>query len=196
MEGTDLAMGNFYVNFSIKDAEPRRVADVLERAGRRAIVTPAQRGYVVVYDEEADSQATRPILSVGSLLSGEIDRPVLAVLNHDDDVLCYWLFERGELADAYNSNPDAFEEDEGAPAWQDGDAEKLCASLGSPAGAAAVDEILRGDYVFAVEQHEQLANALGLPSCSVGFGYGYVADGELEDEMDPSELIYVGGRPA
>lgn len=44
-------MGNFYVNFSIRDAEPRRVAHVLERAGRRAIVTPAQSGYVVVYDE-------------------------------------------------------------------------------------------------------------------------------------------------
>lgn len=135
-------------------------------------------------------------MSVGSLLSRDVGRPVVAVLNHDDDVLCYWLFERGELVDAYNSNPDAFEEDEGAPAWQDGDAEKLCDALGSPAGVAAVETILRGDYLFAVELHEQLANALALPSCSVGFGYGYVADGELEDEMDPSELICVGARPA
>lgn len=188
-------MGNFYVNFSVKGAAPRQVADILERAGRRAIVTPSHGGYVVAYDEEADSQATRPILSVGSLLSREAGRPVLAVLNHDDDVLCYWLFEGGELADSYNSNPDAFDEEEGAPPWQVGDAEKLCASLVPAADPAAVEAILRGDYVFAVDRHEQFAEALGLPSWSVGFGYGYVADGELEDDMDVSQLIHVGERP-
>jgi hypothetical protein len=189
-------VGNFYVNFSIKDSEPQQVADVLDRAGRRAIVTPSQGGYVVAYDEEADRQATRPILIVGGLLSHGAGRPVLAVLNHDDDVLCYWLFEGGELADSYNSNPDAFDEDEGAPPWQVGDAEKLCASLGPGAGAAAVEAILRGDYVFAVDRHQRLAEALGLPPWSVGLGYGYAAEGELEDEMEIGRLIRVGGRPA
>lgn len=188
-------MGNFYANFSVKDAESKRVADALERAGRRAIVAPPQRGYVVAYEEEADTQATAPILEVGGLLSREIDRPVLAVLNHDDDILCYWLFERGELVDSYNSDPDAFEEDEGVPAPGTGDAEKLRASLNPEADAAALEEILRGDYVFAVERHEQLAEVLGLPPWSLGLGYGYLADGELDDDMDPDELIHVGGGP-
>jgi len=187
-------VGNFYVNFSVKVAESRQVADALERAGRRAIVAPPQRGYVVVYDEEADSQAMEPILTVGGLLSREVDRPVFAVLNHDDDILCYWLFEGGELVDSYNSNPDAFDEEEGAPAWGTGDAETLRASLNSAADAAAIEAILQGDYVFAVDRHEQLAEALGLPPWSVGLGYGYLADGELDDEMDPGELIHVGGR--
>ncbi len=189
-------MGNFYVNFSVKGAEPRQVASALEGVGRRAIVTPSQSGYVVAYDEEADRQATRPILEVGSLLSRETGRPVLAILNHDDDVLCYWLFEGGELSDSYNSNPDAFEEEDGAPPWQTGDAEKLCAAIGPGAEISAVEAALRGDHVFAVERHQVLADALSLPSWSVGFGYGYVADGELENEMDASQLIHVGGRPA
>jgi hypothetical protein len=189
-------VGNFYVNFSVRSADPQQAADVLERAGRRAIVTPSRGGYVVVYDKEADRQATEPIMEVGCLLSRETGHPVFAVLNHDDDVLCYWLFEAGELSDSYNSNPDAFDEDEGAPAWRPGDAEKLCAVLRPGMGAAAVEAILRGDCGFAVDRHEQLADALGLPSWSVGFGYGYVARGDLEDELDASLLINVGGPPA
>ena len=99
-------MGNFYVNFSVKGAEPRQVAGALQGAGRRSVVTPSQAGCVVAFDKEADTQATmRP--EVGSLLSRATNCPVLAVLNHDDDVLCYWLFERGELSDSYNSNPGA-----------------------------------------------------------------------------------------
>jgi hypothetical protein len=186
-------VGNFYVNFSVKDAEQKQVADALERGQRHAIVTPEAGGYVVVYDEEAESQSTRSILAVGRLLSSEVGRPVLAALNHDDDILCYWLFEGGELVDSYNSNPDAFKEQKGAPPWQAGDPEKLCASLRPGADVAAVEEILRGEYVVAVERHGRLAKTLGLPSWSVGLGYDYVADGELEEEYDVKGLIEVGG---
>jgi hypothetical protein len=187
-------MGSFYVNFSVKDAEQKQVADALDRRGRRAIVSPAVGGYVVAYDEEAESQSTSSILAVGGLLSREMGRPVLATLNHDDDILCYWLFECGEVVDSYNSNPGAFEEEPGAPPWQAGDPEKLCASLRPGADATAVEEVLRGEYIFAVERHERLAEILGLPSWSVGYGYTYVANGELGDELDVNRLIQVGGR--
>jgi hypothetical protein len=83
----------------------------------------------VAYNEEAESQSMRSILAVGRLLSREVGRPVLAVLYHDDDILCYWLFEGGELVDSYNTNPDAFEEEKGAPPRQAGDREKPCALL-------------------------------------------------------------------
>jgi hypothetical protein len=151
---------------------------------------------VVAYDEEADKQATKPILQVGSLLSRQKSRPVLSVLNHDDDVLRYWRLARGELSDSCNSNPDAVEEDDGAPPCQTGDAEKLCTAIGPGAGMAAVETALGGDHVFAVDRHRELADALSLPSWTVGFGYGYVADGELENEIDLSQLIQVGDRAA
>jgi hypothetical protein len=191
-------MGNFYVNFSVKGAGQKRVADTLSRAGRTAIITRPQNGYVVAYDEEADSQAVEPILAVGGLLSCEVGNPVLAVLNHDDDILCYWLFESGELTDSYNSCPDYFGEGEDGPAEQGGDARKLCTSLGTDTDPVGVEVILRGDHVFAVEQHQQLADALGLPSWSVGSGYNYVDSCELDDELGVDGLIRVGGpgRPA
>jgi hypothetical protein len=189
-------VGNFYVNFAVKRAEQQPVADVLSRAGRTAIITPPQNGDVMVYDEEADSQDDKAIVAVGGLLSREVGSPVLAVLNHDDDILCYWLFEGGEPVDSYNSSPDYFGEGEDEPAEQGGDAGRLCEALGADADPAAVEAVLRGDYVFAFERHERLAEALGLPSWSIGLGYGYVARGELEEEQGAGGLVHVGRRPA
>ncbi len=184
-------MGNFYVNFSVRTPDQQRVADALRRARRVALVTPSQNGYVVAYDELADSQATEPILLVGGLLSREMQSPVLAVLNHDDDILCYWLFEQGQLTDAYNSRPDYFGEEEGE-ADQGGDAQRLCAALQAGAAPSAVEDVLRSEHVFAVHQHQQLADLLGLPSWSVGLGYRYAAEGELEEELGGGQLIRTG----
>jgi hypothetical protein len=212
-----LSVGGFYVNFAVKGADPRQVADDLERAGRCALVTPLHHGYVVVYDKAADSQATKAILTVGRLLSSEAGHPVLAVANHDNDVLCYWLFEGGEMVDAYNSNPEYFEEDGGAPTRQSRDAEKLCTLLEAGADVAAVEAILCGDYVSAEERHKEFAEAVRLPSWSVGLGYRFMEfyvnnpglirhprsvtaagyDYMPEDgEMNSRLLKHVGGRPA
>jgi hypothetical protein len=184
-------MGSFYVNFSVKASDPRRVADILLNARRTAFVTPAKNGYVVVYDEEADSQAEEPILEVGAALSRELDTAVLAVLNHDDDILCYWLFEGGHVRDKYNSRPNYFGMEEEEDSGQGGDAQVLCSVLGAGAAPPTVNAILRDDFVFATEQHQMLAEALGLPAGSAGYGYRYVSNGELDDEIEGS-LIRVG----
>ncbi|QEH35092.1 hypothetical protein OJF2_36370 [Aquisphaera giovannonii] len=186
-------MGNFYVNFSVKGGEPRAIADALGRAGRVALVTPARGGYAVAFDREADTQAIAPIAEVGGLLSRELERPVLAVLNHNV-VLAYWLFEWGLVTDSYNSDPDAFEPDEGAPPWEDGDAAKLCAALRPDADLPAVEAILRGEIPLAIDRHLRLAKALRLPSWSVGLGYGYASAGEIDVDLNEGEaLIRVGG---
>jgi hypothetical protein len=186
-------MGNFYVNFSVKRDDPRRVAGALARAKCKACITPPSNGYVVVVEEQADTQDNKAIERIGALLSREADAPVLAVLNHDDDILCYWLFEDGRLSDSYNSCPDYFGEPDLADSDAGGDAQRLCEALSVPSAAAAVDGILRGDdYVFAMERHAALAEALGLPGHSVGLGYRYVEDGQSPEGLDPVQLIRVG----
>ena len=189
-------MGSFYVNFSIKSADAQQVASTLEHSGRRAIVTPATGGYVVAYDEQADEQDDTAILAVGSLLSRELSAPVFAVLNHDDDILCYWFFDGGELVDSYNSSPDYFSYRKPGPS-EGGEPGKLCAVLGAAADPVAVEAILRKEYLFALERHQEIAELLGLPPWSVGFGYTYVARGELQDEVEDGpaagDLIFVGG---
>src|SRR5581483_882204 len=100
-------MGNFYVNYTLAGVTQDAVAKAL--AGRKCIVTPAANGAVVAFDEESDSQDTRVISSLASELSRRLSCAVLAVLNHDDDVLWYQLYTNGNLQDEYDSSPGYFD---------------------------------------------------------------------------------------
>jgi alanyl-tRNA synthetase len=171
-------MGNFYTNYTLRGPTQEQVAAALE--GRSAFVTPQQNGCVVVYDEESEDQDMEVLSQMASRLSEELRCPVLAVLNHDDDILWYQLYADGELIDDYNSSPDYFEEVEESTGPSGGDAEGLCRAFGSRK-VAEVKRILQepfGDkYTFAVQRHEDLARALGIPLFAVGKGYSYIARG-------------------
>ncbi|MCY7406216.1 MAG: hypothetical protein LH631_02245 [Alkalinema sp. CAN_BIN05] len=179
-------MGKFYVNFSVKSSDQHQVVAVLRDAGRVAIVSPPQAGYVVVYDEETDRQALSSIVQVGTLLSESVNLPVLAVLNHDDRILRYWLFEKGAIVDAYDSRPDYFnkffsdlnEEDDDEmkdiDITQISRPEKLKDCLKSNIDLAKVKKILRNKYSSETTRHQAFATELGLPDWSVGVGYYYV----------------------
>lgn len=187
-------MGNFYTNYTLRGPSQEDVAAAL--AGRDAIVTPEHNGCVVVFDEESEAQDPEIIAELATHLSGRFLCPLLVVTNHDDDILFYQLFLNGELTDEYDSTPDYFEGGmEGADHDPEGgDTEKLCAAFGVKR-TKRVEKILRkaafdGDaYAFAVERHGDLAEALGLPSFSVGMGYRSVATGELSDEVPEGELV-------
>ena len=166
-------------------------------AGRTAIVTPAESGCVVVFDKESDEQNQEIIAELASRLSGTLQCPLLAVLNHDDDILWYQLYLNGGLVDEYNSAPGYFEtEDEEAAGAgpEGGDAGKLCRAFGSNA-TAEVERILRkpsaedDGYVFAVERHGDLAAALGIPAFGVGAGFETIAGGELPEAVDGRDLM-------
>jgi hypothetical protein len=176
-------MGKFYVNFSVKSADQQKVVDILQDAGRVAIVSPAQAGYVVVYDEETDRQALSSIVQVGTLLSESVNRSVLAVLNHDDRILRYWLFEKGAIVDAYDSRPDYFNKffldlnEEDDDEMKDihtthiSRLEKLKDCLKLKIDLAKVKKILRNKYPLETIRHQAFATELGLPDWSVGVGY-------------------------
>ncbi|HVA51091.1 MAG TPA: hypothetical protein VNH11_32420 [Pirellulales bacterium] len=190
-------MGNFYVNHTLRGPSQQAVGEAL--LGRSAVVTPMRDGCVVVFDEQSDDQDPDAISRLGERLSRQFDCPVLAVLNHDDDILWYQLYVGGELIDEYNSCPDYFEADEsfdgdepGGPSG--GDAEKLCRAFGA-GNVAAVEKVLRssGDdsYVFAVERHQDLVQALGIPSFGVGAGYRNIMNGESPDGLAAKDLLKV-----
>lgn len=172
-------MGSFYVSFVVRDGEQAAVAAALKALGRTALVSPARDGYVYFYDAKADEQDEAEIDTLGEAISQQLDTVVLAVLNHDDDVLIYWLFERGAEIDRYNSFPGYFgseeDEDDGILP-QGGDAAKLVRSLGASTSAKKVHEVLRADnereeYVFALDRHATLAQLLGLAPelCCLGY---------------------------
>ena len=84
-------MGNFYTNFTLCGPDQQAVATAL--AGRSAIVTQEQDGCVVVFDERSDEQDQGVITELAARLSREFHWPVLAVLNHDDDIFSDGLHE-------------------------------------------------------------------------------------------------------
>jgi hypothetical protein len=184
-------MGNFYTNYTLRGPSQQQVAAALN--GRTAFVTPQENGCVVVYDEESDAQDMAVLSDLASQLSDELRCPVLAVLNHDDDILWYQLYDHGQLTDEYNSSPDYFEDIDDPSGPTGGDAEKLCAAFGSRK-VPEISSILKksDDYTFAVQRHEQLAHLLGIPLFGVGLGYSYIARGELPEGLREDQLVKVG----
>jgi hypothetical protein len=183
-------MGNFYVNYTTRGPDREAVAQSLRSAERKAFVSPSVEGATVFFDEESDSQDDDVIRELGTRASEELGAPVLAVLNHDDDILAYWLFEAGQLVDEYNSWPGCFGDGDDMPVG--GDASRLCAAFGVAANAQQVDEVLRNeDYAFAFQRHTILAELLKIPSDYVCLGYGYALEalGEGGTEVD---LLAIG----
>lgn len=197
-------MGKFYVNFSVKSTDQQKIAAVLRDAGRVAIVSPPQVGYVVVYDEETDGQALASIVLIGSLLSQSLDGAVLGILNHDDRILRYWLFEKGAIVDAYDSRPDYFnkffldlnEEDDDemkdVDKTQVSRPEKLKDCLKLNLDLVKTKKILRNKYSSETTRHQAFAAELGLPDWSVGVGYYDVP--KLQRTIVNTKLIDLKGQ--
>jgi hypothetical protein len=127
-------------------------------------------------------------------LSGEFRCPLLAVLNHDDDILWYQLYRDGELLDEYDSRPNNFKEEAEDSGPEGGDAEKLCSAFGVDA-VERVESILRkpsfdeGVYIFAMERHADLVEALGISPFGVGAGFDHVSIDELPEGLSQSDLL-------
>ena len=181
-------MGSFYVNYTVRSGDRAVVARALK--GRSAYVTPVKDGALVVTDQAAERQDVDAVREVGELLSTGLKTQVLAVLNHDDDMLWYGLFDNGRLTDEYNSAPAYFDGGDDPPSG--GDARKLCAAFGRAGKEKELDAVLKKtDYVVAMERHADLVEALGLPAFAVGCGFTYVEEGELPEGLAPDELLRV-----
>src|SRR5688572_27479895 len=101
-------MGNFYTSISLKTSNQQSVIDYLNDTQRKAYVSPVANGFVCVFDEICDRQEVREITRLGKALSAHLRCAALAVLNHDDDVFWYQVYENGDVLDEYNSRPDYF----------------------------------------------------------------------------------------
>ena len=184
-------MGNFYVNFTTRGPDQAIVSKCLRTAKRNAYVSPTLDDITVFYDKGADTQDESVIVALGKQASKKLKAPVFAVLNHDDDILCYWIFEAGKVVDEYNSCPGYFSGGEETPTG--GDAKKLCAAFGVPTKVKAVQKILRDEeYVFALERHEALAALLKQPWSYSCMGYGSISEGSLAEGVNKKDLIRIG----
>jgi len=185
-------MGNFYTNYTIKGPRQHEVAAAL--AGRKAVVACGENGCVVVFDKQSDHQDEEEIAALAAQLSARFNCPVLAVMNHDDDILWYQLYESGKLTDEYDSSPGYFDPDEEFSAPAGGDAARLASAFGTK-DVATVEAVLRKSdhdddgYTFAVERHEDLVRALGLPEFAVGYSYISFGGDEFPEGLSEDGIV-------
>lgn len=183
-------MGNFYTNITLHGPDQDATVAFLNAQRRAAYVSPTVNGCTVVFDEACETQDTEILEALAAQLSQQFACPALAVLNHDDDVLWYKLYDAGQALDEYNSAPDYFGDEEEGPRGAGGDARKLCRAFKAEQNLNDVERILRAadEYLFALEQHDELVRALGLPTFAVGTGYNYLAEDETPEGLDASDL--------
>jgi hypothetical protein len=185
-------MGNFYVNYTLKGPEPQNVATALK--GRKAFVTPQKNDCVVVFDQQSDEQDTDQIAALAKKLSKQLNCPLLAVLNHDDDILWYQLYENGQLTDQYNSAPSYFEPSENILPPAGGDPQKLCNAFGVDHNNDIKDILQRPSlgnnaYFFAFERHYDLINALEISDFALFTSYATLEQNEYPNGLAPDEII-------
>lgn len=187
-------VGNFYTNVTVRGAAQPAIIEVLRELGRRAIVTPAVNGFTTVCDKESESQDQHIVGSVALTLSARLQCPAWAILNHDDDVLWYQLYDRGQLADEYISSARWWNAESGPPPR--GSAESLCHVMIAPGDPKRVQRILRRSssifgYLFAINRHSDLVKALGMPLYSVGSGHKYLSRGDLPEGLTAEDLARI-----
>ena len=190
-------MGSFYTNLTLKGPGPDEVIKFMNDQKRKTFVSPLVNGCVLVFDEKCEEQDPKVMAAFAGELSRQFKCLAWAVMNHDDDVLYYWLYQNGEKADEYDSTPWFW--DESLPREpKGGNAPKLAAAFGAPNQAAKVEAILRKEaqsetgYALATERHTELLQALNLPLLAAGQGYEYLMQGDYQGDFDLASLARTG----
>jgi hypothetical protein len=189
-------MGSFYTNVTLRSSDKDRIAKAIEAKRWSAYITDLPGPYTLVFDRASEDQDGKVIDAAAAHLTASLGCAALAVVNHDDDLLWYGLYEKGKLTDTYTSAPGYFEGDDSPP--EGGNAEDLCRVFGADGQVDVVEAALRAPsgsedgYVFAMERHQALVEALGLPAIAVGGGFNYIEEGELPEGLTSEQLRRVG----
>jgi hypothetical protein len=166
-------VGNFYCNFAVRGPMQEEIAATLRDARRRALVTPAVNGTVIVYDEAVENSYDEEIDKVGELLSKHHDCPVLATTVIDDDELWFRLYQHGIKTVDYSSGSRY----SSGPRY--GGAGAICRAFGRPVVAPIAWLLLHIPYVvLEVLRHMALARLLRIPNWCVGCGYRDITEND------------------
>jgi len=192
-------MGNFYVNITTRKASAEEIIKYLKSINLTSFVIKGPDDYCTIYEEKCDEQDTKHISSLLKEISTNFSCPAIGMLNHDDDILAYELWSNGEKVDEYDSCPGYFSGDEDRMEPEGGDAKTMSHLLSDGTNEKEIDKILRSsgdgdvDFVFAIDRHQALAKAVGLPSHSIGYGFRYISEGEMPAGIQPEDILKTSG---
>jgi hypothetical protein len=177
--------------------DEQAVRQHLASKGRRAFVSRAEGNALVVFERDSEDQDYAVLRELAADLSTTFTCVALAVMNHDDDVLLYTLYQHGRAIDAYNSAPAYFDEDRSGDD-RGGDARRLAEAFNVPDQAPQIEAVLGLEagaddgIVFETDRHGQLVEALASPKCAVGTGYNYLDAEEYPEDYAAEDFTQVG----
>lgn len=181
-------MGAFYTNFTIATTEQDKLTALLKKLGRNAYISAAAGNFTYVYDENCEQNGDETE-ELAKKISQALDSVVLAAMNHDDDILIYLLYDKGELIDSYNSCPKYFGDE---VVGMDGNAAKLAAAFKALTKMDKIEQILSQTvYVFEAERHGALCKELGISDEYSLLSYEDIECGEYEEFIGEGSFIKV-----
>jgi hypothetical protein len=172
-------MGSFYTNITLRDPKGDIPEEVLRNIGRSAYVF-RKANDVVVFDQRCEDQDSEELAALADHFSSELKCVTFAVLNHDDSVLWFQVYQDSNLLAEYAS--------------KDGprtDIRALCHALNRSEAWLQVWFTLRRPYIFETNRHAALVRIFGIPEAAVGFGWTYIERGELPPGITIAELVRV-----
>lgn len=193
-------MGTTYANITLKGPKAQDILQELGNQGRSAFVSPTEDDLTTVYEMDSDEGDAVILRDLAEDLSGCFGCPALAVQAVDEELLRYWLYADGELLDAYTSPaPSLDHEARGNTKSRGGKPDLLVQCFNSDATSEEIIEILHCPdqdcgVTLSADRHLSLAELLGLPLCSVGFGFCDLDSGEYPEDLDEEDLLRVDGE--
>lgn len=196
-------MGTNFFSLHLKSTDPDQVRLAVDAAAEQvrgaAFVAPPRNGWIVVYPSM--ELLSPDLLGAIAVDAHAADAVVMSLF--DSDVVCYWYFRNGELADYFNSCPDYFGEASDEDMAAKGDAKALAPILGT-ADVRKLSKLIKARMINGEsvggelpddedERFAQIADVIGLQHAA-GF-YDYLAEGEAIDGLgDAATLVHVDHR--
>lgn len=188
-------MGNFYANITTRNISVDLIKKYLKSNNLSAYVIKVANDYCAIFEAVCDEQNGDHISSLLKEISGQFSCPAIAVLNHDDDILAYELWLNGEKVDEYDSCPGYFQADEDRMQPEGGNAKLLSELMGNGNNVNDIERLLRSnkgnEFSFAIDRHESIAKAVGIPLQTVGYGYTYISNGEMPKGVLPESIVKI-----
>lgn len=182
-----LPMGNTYANITLKGPQAQDILQELSDQGRLAFVSPTEDGLTTVYEMDSDEAGEDTLIDLAEDLSNCFGCPALAVQVMNEDLFRYWLYVDGELQDTYSSPSSS--QSEHQLESQGGDPESLMQHFNLEASVEEIGDVLHCcdqdcDFPLAADRHLSLVELLGLPLCSVGFGFCDLDSGDYPEDLE------------
>ena len=182
-------MGATYGSISVNAPNRDVLLGWLREKGIAAFVGQSEGGWLAFSDERTDGQDIQWVQSLVRRLTQDLQCVAIVVAVYDEEQLYLLVAKDGQLKSRYRSCPGMEMDDPGENDMrpQIEDAPAFVRALG---GTIELDALLGAlkidseeDYVHPIDLHEQITAFLKLPKYSVGFGYNYT----IQDEVNLEE---------